>query len=155
MSTPSLKVGDLAPEFELMDQEKTKVRLSDYKGKKKVALLFYPMDFSPVCTEEFCGFGPAANQIVPERDTVVFGVCCDSPFSHAEFKTKYGIPYDLLSDPTRRMVKSYGMFAGEEPYNCSKRGTVVIDKSGKISFYEEVPMKDPRSVEAVAKAIKG
>ena len=154
MSTP-LKVGDPAPEFELMDQEKTKVRLSDYRGKKKVALLFYPMDFSPVCTEEFCGFGPAASQIVPERDTVVFGVSCDSPFSHAEFKTKYNIPYDLLADPTRRMVKSYGMFAGEEPYNCSKRGTVVIDKAGKISFYQEVPMKEPRSVDAVAKAIKG
>ncbi len=154
MSNGTLKAGDMAPEFELMDQEKMKVRLSDYKGKKKVALLFYPMDFSPVCTEEFCGFGPAADQIVPNRDTIVFGVSCDSPFSHAEFKKKYNIPYDLLSDPTRRMVKAYGMFAGEEPYNCSKRGTVVIDKSGKISFYQEVAMKDPRSVESIASAVK-
>ena len=153
MSTPALKVGDMAPEFELMDQEKMKVRLSDYKGKKKVALLFYPMDFSPVCTEEFCGFGPAADQIVPNRDTVVFGVSCDHPFSHAEFKKKNNIPYDLLCDTSRRMVKQYGMFAGEEPYNCSKRGTVVIDKNGKISFYQEVAMKDPRSVESVAKAV--
>ena len=153
MSTPALKVGDMAPEFELMDQEKMKVRLSDYKGKKKVALLFYPMDFSPVCTEEFCGFGPAADQIVPNRDTVVFGVSCDHPFSHAEFKKKHNIPYDLLCDTSRRMVKQYGMFAGEEPYNCSKRGTVVIDKNGKISFYQEVAMKDPRSVESVAKAV--
>jgi peroxiredoxin len=152
MST-ALKIGDAAPEFELMDQEKTKVRLSDYKGKKKVALLFYPMDFSPVCTEEFCAFGAAAREIVPNNDTVVFGVSCDSPFSHAEFKAKNNIPYDLLSDPTRRMVKQYGMFAGEEPYNCSKRGTVVIDKNGRISFYEEVPMKDPRKAEAVAKAV--
>ena len=152
MSTP-LKVGDQAPEFELMDQEKTKVRLSDYRGKKKVALLFYPMDFSPVCTEEFCAFGPAARDIVPNNDTVVFGVSCDSHYSHAEFKSKHAIPYDLLSDPTRRMVKQYGMFAGEEPNNCSKRGTVVIDKNGKISFYQEVPMKEPRKVEAVAKAV--
>ena len=52
------------------------------------------------------------------------------------------------------MVKQYGMFAGEEPYNCSKRGTVVIDKTGKITFYQEVPMKDPRSVESVANAVK-
>jgi peroxiredoxin len=153
MSASPLKVGDMAPEFELMDQEKTKVRLSDYRGKKKVALLFYPMDFSPVCSEEFCSFGPKADKIVPGRDTIVFGVSCDSPFSHAEFKTKNNIPYDLLSDPTRRMVKAYGMFAGEEPYNCSKRGTVVIDKTGKISHYEEVPMKDPRTPDAIAKAI--
>lgn len=153
MSTPTLKVGDIAPEFELMDQEKMKVRLSDYRGKKKVALLFYPMDFSPVCTEEFCSFGPQADKIVPSCDTVVFGVNCDHPYSHAEFKKKYNIPYDLLSDPTRRMVKQYGMFAGEEPYNSSKRGTVVIDKNGKISFYQEVAMKEPRSVEAVAKAV--
>ena len=153
MSASPLKVGDMAPEFELMDQEKTKVRLSDYRGKKKVALLFYPMDFSPVCSEEFCSFGPQADKIVPGRDTIVFGVSCDSPFSHAAFRRTYNITLDLLSDPTRKMVKAYGLFAGEEPYNCSKRGTVVIDKSGKISFYQEVAMKEPRSVEAVAKAV--
>src|SRR5258706_14006955 len=128
MNNAPLKVGDMAPEFELMDQEKTKVKLSDYRGRKKVALLFYPMDFSPVCTEEHCAFGPQQDKIAPNRDTVIFGVNCDHPFSHAAFKEKYNLPYDLLSDPTRRMVKAYGMFAGEEPYNCSKRGTVVIDK---------------------------
>ena len=45
------------------------------------------------------------------------------------------------------------MFAGEEPYNCSKRGTVIVDKDGKISFYEEVPMKEPRSVDDLAEAV--
>ena len=48
----ALRVGDMAPEFELMDQDKTKVKLSDFRGKKNVMLLFYPMDFSPVCTQE-------------------------------------------------------------------------------------------------------
>jgi peroxiredoxin len=153
MNNAPLKIGDPAPDFELMDQEKTKVKLSDYRGRKKVALLFYPMDFSPVCTEEHCAFGPQTDKIAPARDTVIFGVSCDSPFSHAEFKTKCSIPYDLLSDPTRKMVKNYGMWAGEEPYNCSKRGTVVIDKNGKISFYQEVPMKEPRKAEDLAKAV--
>src|SRR3954462_12286596 len=113
-----MRAGDAAPEFELMNQDKQPVKLSQLRGKT-VVLLFYPMDFSPVCTEEHCAFGPETNKISPNRDTVIFGVNCDHPFSHAEFKKKYNLPYDLLSNPTRKMVKAYDMFAGEEPYNCA------------------------------------
>ena len=148
-----LKVGDTAPDFELMDETKTKVKLSDLRGKKNVMLLFYPMDFSPVCTEEHCKFGPEQPTIAPDSETLIFGVSGDSPFSHAAFKKQYNIPYSLLSDPTRKMAKQYGMFAGEEPYNCTKRGTVVIDKAGKITHYEEVPMREPRKVQDLAKAV--
>jgi peroxiredoxin len=49
------------------------------------------------------------------------------------------------------MAKAYGMWAGEEPYNCTKRGTVVIDPSGKIAHYEEVAMREPRKVEDLQK----
>src|SRR5450432_1880985 len=129
-----LKVGDAAPDFSLMNQDKQIVKLSDFRGKRKVVLLFYPMDFSPICTEEHCSFGSEHSKIAGTDDAVVFGVSCDSPFSHAEFRRKYDIPYDLLSDTSRKMVKAYGMFAGEEPYNCSARGTVIIDKDGRISF---------------------
>jgi peroxiredoxin len=149
----SLKVGDTAPDFELSDQNKNPVKLSSLRGKK-VVLLFYPLDFSPVCTTEHCTFGPAMSKISSDPNTVVFGVNCDSPFSHDAYKKAHNIPYDLLSDPTRKMVQAYGMYAGLEPYNCAKRGTVVIDASGKISHYEEVPMKEPRTVEAIAAAAK-
>lgn len=148
----ALKPGDPAPEFELMDENKAKVKLSDLRGKK-VVLLFYPMDFSPTCTTEHCSFGPALPKIAGSADTMVFGVSCDSPFSHAEYKSKYNIPYHLLSDPTRKMAKAYGMWAGEEPYNCTKRGTVIIDRNGKIAHYEEVPMRDPRKVDDLAKLV--
>jgi peroxiredoxin len=151
MDNAPLKVGQTAPEFELMNQDKKPVKLADLRGKK-VVLLFYPMDFSPVCTDEHCAFGPSLGRITAGPDTVVFGVSCDSPFSHAAFKKQYGIPYDLLADPTRKMAKAYGMWAGEEPYNCTKRGTVVIDKAGKIAFYQEVPMKEPRKVDDLVKA---
>jgi peroxiredoxin len=150
-NTP-LKVGDAAPDFELMNQDKNKVKLSDLRGKK-VVLLFYPMDFSPTCTTEHCTFGPQLKTITGENDAVVFGINCDHPFSHAAYRKEYKIPYDLLSDPTRDMVKKYGMFAGVEPFNCAKRGTVVIDKQGKISHWEEVPMREPRKVEELAKAV--
>ena len=78
MSESTLKKGDVAPDFELMDENKTKVKLSDLRGKK-VVLLFYPMDFSPVCTTEHCTFGSDLPRIAGGSDTVVFGVSCDSP----------------------------------------------------------------------------
>ena len=152
MSESALKKGDTAPDFELMDETKAKVKLSDLRGKK-VVLLFYPMDFSPVCTAEHCAFGPDLPKIAGGGDTIVFGVSCDSPFSHAEYKSKYKIPYALLSDPTRKMAKAYGMWAGEEPYNCTKRGTVIIDKAGQIAHYEEVPMREPRKSEDLARVV--
>jgi peroxiredoxin len=69
------------------------------------------------------------------------------------FRKQYNIPYALLADPTRKMAKAYGMWAGEEPYNCTKRGTVVIDKNGKITHYQEVAMREPRKVEDLTKAV--
>jgi peroxiredoxin len=152
MENQPLKVGDVPPEFALMDENKTVVKLSDLRGKT-VVLLFYPMDFSPVCTQEHCSFGPDLGRIRGDPDTVVFGVSCDSPFSHAAFKKQYNIPYSLLADPTRKMAKAYGMWAGEEPYNCTKRGTVVIDKAGKIAQYQEVAMREPRKSEDLAKLV--
>jgi peroxiredoxin len=153
MSDTVLKAGDIAPDFALMNQDRNMIRLSDYRGKRKVMLLFYPMDFSPVCTDEHCTFGPEVEKISGAEDSVIFGVSCDSPFSHAAFRTQYDIPYDLLSDVTRKMVKAYGMFAGEEPFNCSKRGTVVIDKEGKISYFKESQILEKRSVDTLANAM--
>jgi peroxiredoxin Q/BCP len=154
MNNESLTVGQPAPEFELMNENKEKVSLAGLRGKK-VVLLFYPMDFSPVCTTEHCAFGPELPTLTGGGDTVVFGVSTDSPFSHAEYKAKYHIPYSLLADPTRKMVKAYGMFAGEEPYNCGKRGTVVIGADGRIAAWEEVPMREPRDVAKLQQLIEG
>lgn len=149
----ALKPGDAAPNFELMDENKNVVKLADLKGKK-VVLLFYPMDFSPVCTSEHCEFGPGVDKIQGGGgDTVVYGVSCDSPFSHAAFKKQYDIPYSLLADPTRKMSKAYGMWAGEEPYNCTKRGTVVIGRDGRIAHYQEVRMREPRNLDELAAAV--
>ena len=153
MENQTLKVGQPAPEFELMDENKEKVKLSNLRGKK-VVLLFYPMDFSPTCTTEHCAFGPDLPRLQGSGgDTIVFGVSCDSPFSHAAYKKQYNIPYRLLSDPTRKMAKAYGMWAGEEPYNCTKRGTVIIAPDGKIAHYQEVAMREPRKVEDLAAVI--
>lgn len=152
MNNEPLKTGDPAPDFALMDENKNLVKLSDLRGRK-VVLLFYPMDFSPVCTQEHCAFGPELPQLAGGADTLVFGVSCDSPYSHAAYKKQYNIPYRLLSDPTRKMAKAYGMWAGEEPYNCTKRGTVIIDKSGRIALWQEVPMREPRKTDELARQV--
>ena len=153
MNNAPLKVGDAAPDFELMDENKEKVRLSDLRGKT-VMLLFYPMDFSRTCTTEHCTFGPELPRLKEAgHDAVVFGVSCDSPFSHAAFKKQYNIPYSLLADPTRKMAKAYGMWAGEEPYNCTKRGTVIVDRNGKVGFYSEVPMREARKLEDLKRQV--
>jgi peroxiredoxin len=150
----ALKVGDVAPDFELMTQDHTKkVKLSDFRGKKKVVLLFYPMDFSPVCTTEHCSFGPQLDKLSAGGDAVVFGVSCDSPFTHAAYKKQHNIPYDLLSDPTRATVKAYDLFLGETPFNCGKRGTVIVGKDGKIAYYHEQPTLEARKVEDLQKAV--
>ena len=149
----TLTVGDPAPNFELMDHDLKPVRLADLRGKT-VVLVFYPMDFSPVCTAEHCGFGPAMSDIAPDDATVVYGVNADHPFSHAAFRRQYDIPYPLLSDPTRRMIRAYDMFGGEEPFNCAKRGTVVIGPDGTIRHHSSVGVDDVRPVEALRDAAR-
>ena len=151
---PQLKPGDVAPEFEMMNQDKQPVKLSDFRGKKKVVLLFYPMDFSPTCTDEHCTLGPQLDKIKGGDDTVVFGVSCDSPYAHAAYRKQYNIPYDLLSDVTRSVCKAYNLFMGELPYNCSKRGTVVIDKDGKIAHWREQPAREARKVDDLVNAVR-
>jgi peroxiredoxin len=148
-----LKVGDAAPDFELMNQDKTPVKLSSFRGNKKVVLLFYPMDFSPVCTQEHCTFGPELGKISPDQDTVIFGVSTDSPFCHAAFKKQYQIPYDLLADVNRTVSKDYNLFWSDGPFNCSKRGTVVIGKDGKVAFWQEQPTREGRKTEELLKWI--
>lgn len=118
------------------------VSLSSLKGKK-VVLLFYPMDFSPVCTDEACEFGPKKSELAGD-DGVMLGVSCDSPFTHAAFKKAHNIEFDLLADPTREMAKAYDMWAGLEPFNCTKRGTVVIDPDGNIAHWSEVELGTKR-----------
>ena len=147
--TQTLSVGDAAPDFQLMDQDRNTVKLADYRGKT-VILLFYPMDFSPTCTTEHCNFGPALSSIAPGDDTVVFGVNCDHPFSHAAYRKQYNIPYPLLSDTSREMCKAYGMFSGVEPFNCAKRGTIVIGPDGNIKAVKGADVGEVREVEDIA-----
>ena len=151
LALKEVEAGDVAPDFTLNDQENNPVTLSGFRGKKSVVLAFYPFDWSPVCTNENC----AITQDLPQfegKETVVFGVSCDSRFSHKAWKEKLGLKHSLLSDQKREVSKKYGLYL--EELNCSKRATVVVDKAGKVAFKKVQEIKVARSNPEILAAIR-
>lgn len=99
-----LKEGDLAPDFELPDQNGDLHKLSDYRGKK-VVLYFYPKDDTPGCTKEACSFRDSFGDF-RKHGIVVLGVSKDSEKSHALFQEKYSLPFSLLSDTDTKVSQA-------------------------------------------------
>jgi len=130
-----LKVGQKAPDFNLLNDAGQKVKLSDYKGKK-VVLYFYPKDDTPGCTTEACNFRDGIEEI-QQRGAVVLGVSADSVDSHKKFKNKFELNFPLLADPEKKMIESYGVWKEKSMYGKKymgiERTTFVIDGQGKIS----------------------
>lgn len=126
-----LSVGDTAPDFTLPATIGDKVTLSDYKGKKNVVLLFYPLDFSPVCSIE----NKQCAEMLPTKgaeDVQVLGISVDSLWAHKAFAAANGISYPLLSDfhPKGEVAKKYGVFLEER--GTAARTAFVIGKDGRI-----------------------
>ncbi|MBK7987544.1 MAG: peroxiredoxin [Ignavibacteria bacterium] len=134
----SLAIGQLAPEFELVDHQSTKHKLSDYRGKN-VILAFYPAAFTGVCQKQLCTMRDSMDTL-NSASAQVFGISADIPFSNAVFAQQNNINYPLLSDYTLSTIQAYGLelpnFAGLEGLTRSHRGTVLINKEGVISYME-------------------
>ena len=128
--------GKAAPSFSLDSSKGTKIKLADFKGKKKVVLYFYPKDNTPGCTKESCDFRDSIKRF-QRQDAVVLGVSADSLESHDQFIQKFKLPFPLLSDPEKGMLKKYGVWQQKSLYGRKFMGivrtTVVIDKKGKIA----------------------
>ena len=101
-------VGNKAPEFQLKDDTGRIVSLSDFKGRY-VVLYFYPKDDTPGCTKEACQFRDGFKTF-NKKNVTILGVSADSIESHQKFKTKYGLPFQLLSDPDKKVLKEYGVW---------------------------------------------
>lgn len=133
MATP--KVGDKAPDFKLPSGSGESVSLKDYKGKK-VVLYFYPKDDTPGCTKEACSFRDNIR-ILQRRGAVVIGVSADSVESHKKFTEKYDLPFTLVSDEAKDVIKKYGVWKEKSMYGRTymgiERTTFVIDEKGIIS----------------------
>ncbi|MFZ0390489.1 MAG: peroxiredoxin [Calditrichia bacterium] len=128
-----VETGDQAPQFNLPDQEGKMHSLDDYKGQK-VVLYFYPKDDTPGCTKEACSFRDGYQQL-QDAGIVILGVSYDSPESHRQFREKYNLPFNLLSDSDKTAAKAYGAY---RPV-AAKRYTYLINEDGKIvHIFKEV-----------------
>ena len=140
-----LQVGDVAPDFELLDEEGKPTRLSSFRGRN-VVLVFFPAAFSPICTAELTEM--AANRAdYEQKNAAVVGVSVDNKWSLKAFKRDAGLGATLLSDfhPKGNVAQKYGVFMGETGY--AKRGTFVIDAKGVIRGITVNEPKEPRSEE--------
>lgn len=138
-----IEVGKMAPDFELPDQDGKLHKLSDYHGKS-VLLYFYPKDDTPGCTKEACSIRDSQANF-KNLTTVVLGVSTDSVESHKKFAEKYKLPFTLLSDEKKEVVKLYGAWGdkkipGLEYFGLGTlRSSFLIDPEGKIAkIYEKV-----------------
>src|SRR4030065_1721565 len=122
------KSGDKAPDFEAETYEGKKVKLSDFKNKKTVALYFYPKDNTPGWTQEACSMRDGMKEL-ENLGIQVLGVSTDSVKSHEGFRDKYNLNFPLLSDKSKNIVTAYGV---ESDYGSAKMGYFFIDKKGTI-----------------------
>jgi peroxiredoxin Q/BCP len=123
--------GSAAPDFTLLSQEGTSVRLKDLRGKW-VVLYFYPKDQTPGCTREAHNFQVDQSKY-EQRNSVVLGVSVDSVDSHKKFCAKEGLNFKLLSDGDGRVSREYGSLTDLGFIKIAARHTFVIDPSGKVA----------------------
>lgn len=143
----SINVGDSAPDFELTDQTRSPIRLSDYRGKKHVLLVFYPLSFTGVCTGEMCAIRDDLPSFCND-EVQTLAVSVDSAAVHAAFATQEGLVFPLLADfwPHGDVARRYGVFDDER--GLAVRGTFVIDKDGVVRYTDTNAIPDARDQNA-------
>ena len=146
-------VGDMAPDFTLTAQDKSKVTLSDLRGER-VILAFYPAAFTGVCTTEMCTFSEGMASL-GDSGVKVFGISVDAPFSNGAFAEKNGISFPLLSDVHREAVNAYGVALGDfviGGYTVAQRSVFVVEADGTIGYawIAENPGIEPNYDEVMA-----
>jgi peroxiredoxin len=127
----ALQAGDPAPDFTLPSTIGEKVTLSDYRGKKNVVLLFYPLDFSPVCSAE----NKQCAEMLPAKgagDVQVLGISVDSLWAHKAFAAQQGLSYPLLADfhPKGAVAQMYGVYLADK--GLAARTAFIIGRDGKV-----------------------
>ncbi|MGB0378910.1 MAG: thioredoxin-dependent thiol peroxidase [Luminiphilus sp.] len=129
------KVGNVAPQFSLQDQDGETVSLKQFKGTHTVVLYFYPKAMTPGCTVQACGLRDAAPQL-NKRDVVALGVSPDPVSRLAKFRDRDGLNFTLLSDEDHAIADKYGAwgpkkFMGRE-FDGILRTTFIIGKDGRL-----------------------
>jgi peroxiredoxin len=148
----SISVGQTAPDFTLPNQDKKEVKLSDFAGKKNVVLVFYPLDWSPVCTNEHVCLVNDMKAF-ETLDAEVLGVSVDSVWSHKAFADKMGIKYSLLADfhPKGAMSEKYGVYLADK--GITGRAIVIVGRNGKVAWIKNYDIPVVPDVKEVAAAL--
>jgi len=124
-----IKVGEAAPDFELRGTGDRIFRLAEYRGSWLV-LAFYPGDFTPVCTRQFCSYRDAADRL-DELDADVLGISPQSLDSHERFRARHGLTVPLLADPDRSTIRAYGVLG---PGGLVRRSIFIVDPAGIVRY---------------------
>jgi thioredoxin-dependent peroxiredoxin len=147
-------VGEKAPDFELLNQDGKKVRLSDFRGHK-VIIFVYPAAFTEGCTKQACGFRDHFPQI-KVSNAVVLGLSPDTVEQLAAWKKAENLPYDLLSDPDHKVMEAWGAWGEKTSYGKTYVGVIrshfVIDENGNF-IDVHIGVKPLDSVELATKAV--
>ena len=129
-----IAAGEKAPDFILPSDNGDSMSLRDFKGKN-IVLYFYPKDDTPGCTQEACDFRDSFTEFV-KLNTIVLGISKDNVDKHEDFKKKYELPFNLISDEDVTAAKDYGVWVEKSMYGKkymgTERATFLIDKKGKI-----------------------
>jgi len=149
----SIAVGSPAPDFTLKDQSQKEVKLSDFAGKKNVVIVFYPLDWSPTCTNEHACF-VTEMKAFEALDAEVLGVSVDSVWSHKAYADKMGIHYSLLADfhPRGAMAEKYGAYLPDK--GISNRSIFIVNKAGKIAWLKNYDIPVVPDLNEVAAALQ-
>lgn len=148
-----LRVGDEAPEFDVVSSDGRRVRLGDFRGKTNVVLYFYPKDETSVCTKEACGFRDMYEDL-RAADTEIIGVSPDGDASHVSFAKHHRVTFPLLSDPKKELAEKYGATGGLlGVLGMLKRVTYVIDTRGKIAGVVQNALSADAHFDAVKDAL--
>ncbi len=152
---PTLKPGDAAPKFVLLDQNGKKVRLSDFRGRK-LLVYFYPKADTPGCTKQACSVRDHRADLT-DLGIAVVGISPDSPEKQKKFDEKYGLGFPLLSDLDHAVADAYGVWRDKSMYGRVFKGitrsSFLVDEGGKITqvWYNVKPQDTvPKVREALA-----
>lgn len=144
----ALKIGDLAPKFELVDTELNIITMDEFQGKKLMLVFFVAAD-SPVCKKEICTFQKYLNQI-SNLNVQLLGISNDGPFANKAFADKYDIKFPILGDYTSTTIKKYGVLMKDllhiKNYNAAKRSIFIINEKGIIVYIwiSDDPLVEPK-----------
>ena len=131
MNAQSIKVGAVAPDFTLIDQNNKPQTLSKMRGQW-VVMYFYPKDETPGCTTEACNFRDNILSLRVKK-AAVWGISVDNSKSHAEFSEHHKLPFTLLADVGGKVAKQYGSLLNMVIFKIAKRHSFIIDPQGKIA----------------------